>query len=278
MKPLIAITGRRISATTLAGLDPRWAAAKADMFWADFGVKITEAGGIPVQLPYESAGAEIVSRIDALIVTGGQDVDPQVWGGPEPGAATGGEVLAIDRQRDDYEIALVRHALERDIPILGICRGHQILNVALGGTLVPDLVETTVRHASEEHFPDQRPEREHPVDFLDGSLASRLYGQQCNVNSWHHQAVAHLGTGLVASGHAPDGVVEAIELPDRAVLGLQWHPEASVGLEPCFPWIVDQAHTRYLVGDRSRAPFLAWCGITQRPPVRPRPWSTAISG
>ncbi|MDF3309170.1 gamma-glutamyl-gamma-aminobutyrate hydrolase family protein [Rhodococcus sp. T2V] len=251
MKPLIAITGRRISATTLAGLDPRWAPAKADMFWAEFGMKVTEAGGIPVQLPYESAGADVVNRIDALIVTGGQDIDPQVWGGPPPGAGMGGEVLAIDRQRDDYEISLVRHALERDIPVLGICRGHQVLNVALGGTLVPHLTETTERHLSQESVPDQRPEREHPVTFLDGTLASHLYGERCGVNSWHHQAVAQLGAGLVASGHAPDGVVEAIELPGHAVLGVQWHPEASVDLEPCFPWLVEQARARCLVGECS---------------------------
>lgn len=251
MKPLIAITGRRISATTLIGLDPRWSKGKVDMFWAEFGLKIAEAGGIPVQLPYESAGPDIVDRIDALIVTGGQDVDPEVWGGPPPGAGTGGEVLAIDRQRDDYEITLVRHALEQNVPVLGICRGHQVLNVALGGTLVPDLTETTVRHVSQESIPDQRPNKEHPVDFTEGTLASQLYGPQRAVNSWHHQAIAQLGTGLIASGHAPDGVVEAIEQPGKPVLGLQWHPEVSVDLEPCFPWLVDQARARCLVGEPS---------------------------
>lgn len=251
MKPLIAITGRRISATILNGLDPRWATGKADMFWAEFGMKVTEAGGIPIQLPYESAGLDVVNRIDALIVTGGQDVDPEVWGGPSPGDSVGGEVLAIDRQRDDYEIALVRHALERDIPILGICRGHQVLNVALGGTLIPHLAETAVRHVSQERIPDQRPEREHPVTFEEGTLAFKLYGEKGYVNSWHHQAVARLGTGLVASGHAPDGVIESIELPGRPVLGLQWHPEASVDLEPCFPWLVEHARARCLIGERS---------------------------
>ncbi|WP_406635157.1 gamma-glutamyl-gamma-aminobutyrate hydrolase family protein [Amycolatopsis sp. WGS_07] len=249
MKPLVAITGRRISATTLAGLDPRWAAGKADLFWSEFGTKVAEAGGIPVQLPYESAGPEAIDRIDALILTGGQDVDPEVWGGPAPGEGHGGEVLAIDRRRDDYEISLVRHAIERRLPVLGICRGIQVLNVALGGTLVPHLTETDVRHLSKESMPDRRPGKEHAVAFAERTLACRLYGARGDVNSWHHQAVDRLGTGLVASGRAPDGVVEAIELPGHAVLGLQWHPEASADLEPCFTWLIEQARDRCLVGE-----------------------------
>ncbi|GED99946.1 gamma-glutamyl-gamma-aminobutyrate hydrolase [Gordonia spumicola] len=243
MKPLVAITGRRISGTGLVGLDPRWASGRADMYWSEFGVKVSAAGGLAVQLPYESVGDEIVERIDALIVTGGQDVDPQVWGGPPSEYETDGEVLAIDRRRDDYEIALVRAALDRGIPILGVCRGHQVLNVALGGTLIPDLPDTGVTHASLASMPDVRPELEHPVDFEPGSLAARLYGERAAVNSWHHQAVAELGTGLVASGRAPDGVVESIELPGRDVLGLQWHPEAILDVDPCFEWVVDRART-----------------------------------
>ena len=82
MKPLVAITGRRIPATALAKVDSRWSACEADMFWSDFARKVSEAGGIPVLLPYEAADPEVVGRVDALIVTGGQDVDPAVWGGP----------------------------------------------------------------------------------------------------------------------------------------------------------------------------------------------------
>lgn len=242
MKPLIAITGRRISATTLVGVDSRWAACRADMFWAEFGMKIAEAGGIPVLLPYESAGPEVMSRVDALVLTGGQDVDPELWGGPPPAPnSTGGEVLTIDRRRDDYEIALVRHAIARGKPVLGICRGHQVLNVALGGTLIPDLPDQGIEHYSLAAVPDRRPDREHPVDFDEGTLAAKLYGPRGAVNSWHHQAVDRPGEGLVVSGRAPDGVVEAIELPGRPVLGLQWHPEAVVELDPCFPWLVEQA-------------------------------------
>ncbi|MEV6657305.1 gamma-glutamyl-gamma-aminobutyrate hydrolase family protein [Nocardia fluminea] len=242
MKPLIAITGRRIPATSLVGVDSRWAASQADMFWAEFGTKIAEAGGIPVQLPYECAGPEVVARVDALVVTGGQDVDPELWGGPAPEpSATGGQMLTIDRRRDDYEIALVQHALARGIAVLGVCRGHQILNVALGGTLVPDLPDRGIRHYSLAAFPDRRPDREHAVDFESGTLAAALYGSRTRVNSWHHQAVDRPGDGVVVSGRAPDGVVEAIELPGQPVLGVQWHPEASVELEPCFPWLVEQA-------------------------------------
>lgn len=242
MKPLVAVTGRRISARGLAKVDPRWASTEADMFWSDFGKKVTEAGGIPLLLPYEAADPELVSRIDALIVTGGQDVDPAVWGGP-PATNAGEGVLSIDRRRDDYEIALVREALIQDVPVLGVCRGHQLLNVALGGTLIPDLPDRGVRHVSLASFPDARPAKEHFVELLPGSLAADLYGESAAVNSWHHQAVDQLGTGLVATGLAEDGVVEAIEIPGRPVLGVQWHPEGSVELEPCFPWLIREARS-----------------------------------
>jgi putative glutamine amidotransferase len=242
MRPVIAITGRRIPALTLEGLDSRWASCQADMFWAEFGGKIAAAGGIPVYVPYESAGPEVVARVDGLVLTGGQDLDPDVWGGPPPEPnPTGGQTLAIDRRRDDYELALVRHALERGVPVLGICRGHQLLNVALGGSLVPDLADRGTRHYSLSDFPDTRPGREHEVAFLSGTLTAELYGPGRAVNSWHHQAVDRLGDGLVVSGRAPDGVVEAIELPGCPVLGVQWHPEADPELEPCFPWLVAQA-------------------------------------
>lgn len=250
MKPLIAITGRRISGTGLVGLDPRWAAGTVDMYWAEFGSKLAAAGGLPVQLPYESADPEVIRRIDALVLTGGQDVDPAVWGGPPSEHATDGEVLAIDRRRDDYEISLVREAIVHGVPVLGICRGHQILNVALGGTLITDLPDSGVRHLSEESIPDRRPEKEHPVVFAPETVAASLYGSRHNVNSWHHQAIAELGGGLIVSGRALDGVVEAIELPDRDVLGLQWHPEALVEVDPCFGWIVDRARSRQPVGGR----------------------------
>ncbi|MEV6386864.1 gamma-glutamyl-gamma-aminobutyrate hydrolase family protein [Nocardia xishanensis] len=242
MKPVIAITGRRISAATLLGVDSRWAACQADMFWAEVSMKVAEAGGIPVELPYESAGPEVIARVDALVVTGGQDVDPELWGGPPPvPSSTGGQMLVIDRRRDDYEISLVRHALARGIPVLGICRGHQVLNVALGGTLVPHLSDRGITHYSLADVPDRRPDREHQVDLEEGTLAAALYGSRFRVNSWHHQAVDRPGEGVVISGRAPDGVVEAIELPGQPVLGLQWHPEASVELEPCFPWLAEQA-------------------------------------
>ena len=240
MKPLVAITGRRIPATALAKVDSRWSACEADMFWSDFARKVSEAGGIPVLLPYEAADPEVVGRVDALIVTGGQDVDPAVWGGP-PATSAGDGVLSIDRRRDDYEITLVREALDQGVPLLGVCRGHQLLNVALGGTLCPDLPDRGVQHLSFASFPDARPMKEHEVAFLAGSLAAHLYGSTAAVNSWHHQAVARLGTGLVCSGLADDGVIEALEVPGQPVLGVQWHPEGSVELEPCFTWLIDEA-------------------------------------
>ncbi|MFD6063690.1 gamma-glutamyl-gamma-aminobutyrate hydrolase family protein [Rhodococcus wratislaviensis] len=221
------------------GIDPRWAASQADLYWSEFGTKISEAGGLPVQLPYESDGYDIIDRIDGLIVTGGQDIDPELWGGPPPLESEYGEVLSIDRRRDDYEISLIRCALDRNVPILGVCRGNQVLNVALGGTMIPDLPDQGVRHLSLESVPDARPEKEHQVTFAADSLAASLYGATAFVNSWHHQAVDRPGAGLVITGRAEDGVVESIELPGRPLLGVQWHPEASPEMEPCFPWLID---------------------------------------
>jgi putative glutamine amidotransferase len=157
------------------------------------------------------------------MLIGGADVDPGVYG-----AARDPATESTYPERDRFEIALLRGALERDVPVLGICRGMQILNVAFGGTLQQDVVGPDGSH------PHRRVRgtfegNDHTVTLTAGSLAARAVGEEVHVaHCHHHQAVLELGDGLVVTGWAEDGVIEAIELEDgRWALGVQWHPEAD---------------------------------------------------
>jgi putative glutamine amidotransferase len=185
---------------------------------------VRRADGIPLLLPEGSedgdASAAILEAIDGLILSGGADLDPASYGA-DPHPATD----PPRPERDRFELALARGAVERDLPLLGICRGMQTLNVALGGTLVqhlPDLV------GSDRHRAQLGAFGEHEVRLEPGSLAARASGaERLRVSSHRHQGVAGLGDGLVASGFSePDRVIEAIELPERRfALGVLWHCE-----------------------------------------------------
>ena len=182
---------------------------------------IVKAGGCPVILPAldPSLAAVVVARIDGLVLPGGGDVDPQRYGeDPHP------EVLGVDDLRDGWEIACVLAALERRIPILAICRGLQVLNVALGGSLVQDVPSTT---GAAHGFAARFDELVHPIRLDPASrLAIVLGGSEVGANSLHHQAAGRLGDHVRAVGWAPDGTVEAIEVDERPeVVAVQWHPE-----------------------------------------------------
>ncbi len=185
---------------------------------------VQRAGGLALVLaPDESAVEEpdpLLDRLDALIVAGGADVDPASYG-----AERHPETQGTWPERDAFELALARRALERDMPVLGICRGMQLLNVALGGTLVQHLPEA-LGHDAHRLVPGRF--GEHRVRLEAGSLAhSAAGGEELAVFSHHHQGVERLGEGLRVSGRsAEDELVEAIELPDRRfALGVIWHPE-----------------------------------------------------
>ena len=167
---------------------------------------------------------EALDRIDGLMLAGGADIDPAAYGAP-PHPKTIGSVP----ERDTFEVALVRRALERDLPLLGICRGMQVMNVACGGTLHQDLPEL-LGHEEHRRVLGSFDGADHDVRLAPGSLAARAAGEELHATkSHHHQGVDRLGDGLVVTGWAvPDELPEAIELPrNEFALGVQWHPEAD---------------------------------------------------
>ena len=189
---------------------------------------IQAAGGLALMLPPDPRAVEdpdeVLDLLDGLILAGGADIDPDTYG-EAPHAATAG----TRRERDDFEIALARRALERDIPLLGICRGMQLMNIARGGTLTQHLPDD-LGHEDHRRVPGSFDGADHDVRLAGGSLAARAAGETDHATkSHHHQAVAQLGAGLVETGWSTlDELPEAIEDPERRfALGVQWHPEAD---------------------------------------------------
>jgi putative glutamine amidotransferase len=186
---------------------------------------VEAAGGVPVVLAPSGPAlhSSLLERLDALILTGGVDIHPSCYGEePHP------TVTRTSAIRDEFELRLLADALKRDVPVLGICRGSQMLNVALGGSLIQDIPSTVPGHASHDDRQRTRATMAHRVEVDPSSrLAGILERTHFDVNSFHHQAAHRLGRGLVVSALAEDGVVEGIELPSaRFVMGIQWHPEA----------------------------------------------------
>jgi putative glutamine amidotransferase len=190
---------------------------------------VQRAGGIALMVPPDAAAVQrpddVLDVLDGLMLTGGADIDPAAYG-----AAAHPETSGTVPERDAAEIALVRRALERDLPVLGICRGMQLINVALGGTLHQHLPERFGHH-EHRRKPGTFEGADHDVRLAPGSLAARAAGEERHgTKSHHHQGIAEVGDGLVVSGwSALDELPEAIELPDRRfALGVQWHPEADL--------------------------------------------------
>jgi putative glutamine amidotransferase len=186
---------------------------------------VSRAGGIALMLPPDPAVAaepgRLLDHIDALLLAGGCDIDPGTYGGSPDGVAG-----TTSRERDEFEAALARAALERDMPVLGVCRGMQMLNVALGGGIEQHLPDR-VGHVEHRHTPGVF--ADHSVRIEPGTLAARVVGRSSEgVKSHHHQGIDGLGDGLVATGWSEedDEVIEAIEAPAHAfALGVLWHPE-----------------------------------------------------
>ena len=194
---------------------------------SDYMESVRRAGGEPIEV---AAGGEapehILARVDGIMLTGGGDVDPMLYG--ETPHAT---FQAAEGDRDQFEMALTRAAIAANIPFLAICRGMQLLNVAMGGTLIQD-IPSQVPGALEHSLPEPRAHVAHEVWVAKGSRLSALLadhmedGETCHVNSRHHQSVATAAPGFEITATSPDGVIEAMEKPGAAFcIGVQWHPE-----------------------------------------------------
>jgi putative glutamine amidotransferase len=207
---------------------------------ADYFQGVVAAGGAAVLLPPQPAEPEtvgsVLDSVHALVITGGYDLDPTAYG-QQPHPTTDQPRPA----RDAWEFALLRGALDRGLPVLGICRGAQVLNVALGGTLhqhLPDVLGHDKHRAGQGVFTRL------PVRTVAGSRLAAVVGESTDAPCYHHQAIDKVGAGLVVSGWDPDGVVEALEMPgDRFVLAVQWHPEQTLDDLRLFAAIVDAARS-----------------------------------
>ena len=201
---------------------------------------VTASGGAAVLLPPQPVDTDIAERVldslDGLLITGGNDVNPAAYG-QEPHPSNDKPAP----ERDEWEFTLLRGALKRQLPVLGICRGAQVLNVALGGTLhqhLPDVIGHSGHRAGNAVFNTL------PVRTVAGTRLAGLVGESVEARCYHHQAIADLGEGLVVSGWDADGVIEALELPGRDfVLAVQWHPEESLDDLRLFSAIVEAART-----------------------------------
>lgn len=179
---------------------------------------VERAGGSPLLVPPGASPAETLDRVDGLIFSGGSDLDPELYN-----AEAHPQTEGVIRERDDFELLLMRAAMERDVPLLAICRGSQMLNVALGGDLeqhVPDRVGNDMHKETPGVF------AEHGVEVLPATRLASILGGRHDVKSHHHQGFGRIGAGLVESARASDGTLEALEDPSRRfAVGVLWHPE-----------------------------------------------------
>ncbi|MCX4702155.1 gamma-glutamyl-gamma-aminobutyrate hydrolase family protein [Streptomyces sp. NBC_01373] len=205
-----------IGVSTYLEAGARWGVweLEAALLPAGYPRLVQRAGGLAAMLPPDAPehAAATVARLDGLVIAGGPDVEPVRYGArPDPRSGPPA------RARDAWELALIEAALAARIPLLGICRGMQLLNVALGGTLVQHI---------DGHAEVPGVFGRHPVKPVPGTSYADAVPEETSVPTFHHQAVDRLGTGLIASAHATDGTVEAVELPGpHWVVGVQWHPE-----------------------------------------------------
>ena len=229
-RPLIGLTGRRKTAAELIGTPESLHGLEGDWFYADYARGVLEAGGLPVNLPLDVDPSLFVDRLDGILFSGGGDITATRYGNtvvdtdgpPEP-------------ERDDFELSLFAQATAKELPVLGICRGLQLVNVGSGGTLHQHVPE----HAGFTQPPDTLL---HDIKLESDSVLASLYGDTHQVNSLHHQTVAELGEGLrVTASH--DGSVEGIEHESLPIVAVQWHPEMlpTRSNDPIFTWLVQAA-------------------------------------
>jgi anthranilate synthase component 2/putative glutamine amidotransferase len=228
VRPLIGISTYREQA--------RWGSwdVPAVLLPANYADAVAECGGEPVLLPTGASSADVVARLDGLVLAGGADVDPARYGQP-----AGEHTTVLRPERDEAELALLTAARDRDLPLLAVCRGMQLLNVLLGGDLVqhlPDVPGVRAHAAGPGVFARRE------VTTVAGTGVAALLGPTASADCHHHQALGTVADGLVPAGWAEDGVLEAVEIRGaRFGIGVQWHPEAGDDRR-LFGALVEAAH------------------------------------
>lgn len=229
-RPLIGLSGRRKSAGSMVGMPDVLAGLEGDWYYGNYALGVLEAGGLPVNLPSDVDPELFVGRLDGILLSGGTDIGAQNYGAESDAAAYPAEAT-----RDEFELALLAGATKAAVPVLGICRGLQMINVFAGGTLHQHVPE----HARSNDPPTLLA---HAVKISAGSVMSDLYGESLDVNSLHHQTVDRLGADLNITATS-DGTVEALEHASLPIVAVQWHPEMleTRSTDPIFGWLIDQA-------------------------------------
>jgi putative glutamine amidotransferase len=229
-RPLIGLSGRRKTAGQILGTPESLHHLEGDWFYADYARGILAAGGLPMNLPLDAPPELFAGRLDGILLSGGADIGPEQYN-----AASETDDFPPEPERDAFELALLDGAVKHAIPVLGICRGLQLINVHAGGSLH----QHVPAHAQFEADPT---EHAHNIEISAGSTLSGLYGSELSVNSLHHQTVDRVGTGLSVTAQS-DHSVEGLEHNELPIVAVQWHPEMlNTRLEdPIFGWLVNQA-------------------------------------
>jgi putative glutamine amidotransferase len=246
MKPVIGITPSVSSDQLAHGIFDRLILSR------NYVEAVLAAGGVPIIFPLlDDHAAPMLDLVDGVMLSGGADVEPALYGDTDIHPATYG----VSPLRDRFEIELIHASLERDAPLLCICRGIQVLNVALGGTLIQDIADqhgTSVQHR-QQHDQIDAADAGHHVRAVQGGHLESIYGtQDIAANSFHHQAIRDAAPGLRIEGYAEDGIIEAVSVPTASfAIGVQWHPETMYArheehLRPFFA-LVEAVRARRLI-------------------------------
>ncbi len=231
--PLIGLPGRRKTGSQIQGFEGPLSGLDIDMYLADYSRGVIDAGGIPVHIPMDLDVGLLLPHLHGILLPGGADVHPSRYGHDPEGTA-------YELDRDELELTLLLGALDLEIPVLGVCRGLQILNVATGGTLHQDVPEHS-------RYDIPVVDHVHDVHIESGTRLSEIYGSTggstMGVNTLHHQTVDQLGNDLTVTATAPDGTIEGVEMVGHDVIAVQWHPEMLDGIDPIFAWLVERARS-----------------------------------
>lgn len=210
----------------------------------DYVQRVQNTGAIALQIPRDTPAraAQVLAGADALVVIGGEDIDPTFYGQENQGSRN------VNPEADAFDLALIAEAQRRKLPIFAICRGHQLLNVALGGTIHQDIAQAPIRHTpAAAALPGESPAAEHIVTIREDSrLVGQALGASTRTNSIHHQAIDVCAPGFRVVAQTDDGIIEAIEPieDDWLALSVQWHPEKMPEHQVLFDWFVDQVRER----------------------------------